>query len=164
MIDELARNRDVFKALLMNKSKDEYLYKPSPEKWCLLEVVCHLYDEEKEDFRARTKQVLTHPDLPLPPINPVGWVSERDYLKRDYTEMLQKFLYEREESVEWLQSLSEPKWSNTVIHPKLGVLSAWLFLTNWLAHDYLHIRQVIQLKFDYLKQQSGEDLLYAGNW
>lgn len=164
MIDELARNRDVFKSLLMNISREEYLFKPTPEKWCLLEIVCHLYDEEREDFRARVKQVLADPEKLLLPIDPVGWVVEREYLKKDYTEMLQKFLYEREESVEWLQSLASPQWSNTVIHPKLGPLSAWLFLTNWLAHDYLHIRQVIKLKYDYLKTQSGEDLLYAGNW
>ena len=38
------------------------------------------------------------------------------------------------------------------------------FSPNWLAHDYLHIRQIIRLKFAYLQQLSKEDLSYAGNW
>ena len=39
-----------------------------------------------------------------------------------------------------------------------------MMLTNWLAHDYLHIRQIIKLKFDFLKDQSDEHLSYAGEW
>jgi hypothetical protein len=39
-----------------------------------------------------------------------------------------------------------------------------MFLHNWLAHDYLHIRQIIRIKYDYLKKTSGEILLYAGEW
>lgn len=38
------------------------------------------------------------------------------------------------------------------------------FLTNWLTHDYLHMRQIIKLKYDYLEQQSGEMIDYAGTW
>ncbi len=43
-------------------------------------------------------------------------------------------------------------------------MTAKMFLSNWLAHDYLHIRQITKLKYDYLKQLTNEDLNYAGNW
>jgi hypothetical protein len=43
-------------------------------------------------------------------------------------------------------------------------MTAMLFLSNWLAHDYLHIRQIIKLKFDYLEKMTGEGLSYAGDW
>lgn len=33
---------------------------------------------------------------------------------------------------------------------------------NWLAHDYLHMRQII--KYQYLKEKTNIDLQYAGNW
>lgn len=164
IIEELARNREVFKSLLMQVAKDEYLYKPAPDKWNLLEIVCHLYDEEREDFRFRTKQTLFHPEQPWPPILPAEWVTERAYHSKDYNETLQKFLYEREESIEWLQSLSYPKWENAYNHPKVGLLSASMLLANWLAHDYLHIRQIIRLKYQYLGAVSGEDMKYAGEW
>ena len=66
--------------------------------------------------------------------------------------------------MEWLMNLDNPQWDNYYEHPKFGKMSAKLFFTNWLAHDYLHIRQILKLKFDYLKFISKEDLNYAGNW
>lgn len=161
---ELSRNRTIFNGLLTRQTEEEYLWKIKPEKWCLLEIICHLYDEEREDFRARTKHVLETPTEPLPPIDPTGWVHEREYMQQDYTQMLSKFLKEREQSVEWLQSLQSPNWDNAYSHPKFGQMTAKMFLSNWLAHDYLHFRQIIKLKFDYLQQHTGETLNYAGNW
>ena len=78
--------------------------------------------------------------------------------------MLERFLNEREESIQWLETLTNPPWDNAHLHPKLGPMSASLFLNNWLAHDYLHIRQITKLKYDRLKAISGENLDYAGNW
>lgn len=164
IIMELLRNKDVFRALLTGLSKEQYLWKSNPEKWCLLEICCHLYDEEREDFRTRTKYVLETPELPLPTFDPVKWVEKRAYIKQDFNSTLDKFLKEREKSVKWLQSLRNPDWDNTYNHPKFGKMTAKMFLTNWLAHDYLHIRQIISLKFDYLKQLTHESLSYAGNW
>ena len=140
IITELTRNKDVFSNLLTGLPKAQYLWKSNPEKWCLLEICCHLYDEEREDFRTRTKYVLETPDLPLPTFNPTKWVIERAYIQQDFYGMLAKFLTEREKSVEWLQSLNNPKWDNAYNHPKFGQMTAKMFLSNWLVHDYLHIR------------------------
>lgn len=163
-IYEFSKNKEVFNSLLKGINNEEYLWKSLPEKWCLLEILCHLYDEEREDFRARIQHVFTNSELLLPAIAPADWVTERKYLQQDYSEMLEKFLKERDKSIHWLQSLNNPPWDNTHQHPKLGPMTAKLFFTNWLAHDYLHIRQIIKLKYDRLKALSGEDLSYAGNW
>ncbi|MCB0517943.1 MAG: DinB family protein [Lewinellaceae bacterium] len=161
---ELERNKAVFQQLLENKTAAEYRWRPAPDKWSLLEIVGHLYDEEREDFKARVHHVLENPKLPLPPINPVGWVAERDYAGQDYGATLAKFLTERKESVLWLRSLVSPNWENTCHHPTLGAMSAKKFLANWLAHDYLHIRQINRYNFQYFQQQAQEDLSYAGDW
>jgi len=161
---ELERNKDVFSKLLSGLPKTQYLWKANPEKWCLLEICCHLHDEEREDFRTRTKYVLETPDLPLPTFDPVKWVIDRAYIQQDFDKVLDNFLREREKSVEWLRSLINPKWDNAFNHPKFGKMTAELFLTNWLAHDYLHMRQILNLKFDYLDQLTKEPLTYAGNW
>lgn len=164
IIQELERNKITFKGLLYGVAKEEYLWKPEPDKWCLLEILCHLYDEEREDFRARVNQVLIDPKFSLSSINPVGWVTERKYIEKNYDEVLNKFLEERTHSVNWLKSLESPAWKNTHIHPKLGAMSAEMILSNWLAHDYLHFRQIISVKFHYLKQRTGEELSYVGSW
>ncbi|MDA0194688.1 MAG: DinB family protein [Bacteroidetes bacterium] len=164
IVKELSRNRNVFKELLTGITKDQYRWKSEADKWCLLEIICHIYDEERDDFRARTAQVLENPDLPLPSIDPVGWVSGRQYMEQDFDDKLVDFLEEREKSVEWLKSLSNPKWNNAFKHPKFGPMTANMFLSNWLAHDYLHIRQITRTKYEYLKEITHEPLKYAGNW
>ena len=164
IITQLSENTLIYKSLLFNCTEKEYLWKSDPEKWCLLEIICHLYDEEKEDFCARTKQVLETPNVPLPPIDPEGWVAQRNYIEQDYSDKLYQFIEARIQSIEWLQSLSNPQWDNAYQHPKFGKMTAKMFLANWLAHDYLHIRQILTVKFDYLKHDTGETLVYAGGW
>lgn len=164
IVRELSQNRNVFRDLLYGLTEEAYLWKSTPEKWCLLEIVCHLYDEEREDFRTRTKHALETPTAPLRAIDPEGWVNTRTYIQQNYHDKLNDFLGERDESVRWLQSLSNPKWDSACEHSKFGKMTAQLFLSNWLAHDYLHIRQIIKLKYDYLAQKTSEDLNYAGNW
>jgi DinB family protein len=164
IIQELQANCTVFNELLTGLSNEEYLWKPAPEKWCLLEIICHLYDEEIEDFKARTKSVLTSPKTPFVAINPTGWVKERDYINQNYAKTVVNFLEERKQSVNWLNSLENPLWENAFVHEKFGSMTAKLFLSNWLAHDYLHIKQLLKLKFDYLKFTTNENLLYAGGW
>jgi hypothetical protein len=161
---ELSKNINVFKGLLSGLTEEEYVWKPNPNKWCMLEIICHLYDEEREDFRTRTKLVLETPEEALPPIDPTGWVQERRYMEQNFDDKLNAFLKEREQSIDWLQSLQSPNWDNAYNHPKFGPMTAKMFLSNWLAHDYLHIRQITRLKYDHLGTITGENLNYAGSW
>lgn len=164
IVNELARNQIVFRHLLVSKPAAARRWRPAPEKWNLLEIVCHLYDEEREDFRARVKHGLETPELPAPDIDPEGWVTARDYASADYEAKLAAFLHERDASVAWLRSLAAPPWDRAYRHPQLGPMSARMFLANWLAHDYLHLRQIIRYGYQFLGQESGEDLRYAGEW
>lgn len=163
-IEQLKNNTLVFENFLKDIPKSQYLWRPKPEKWCLLEIVCHLLDEEIYDFRARVQHALEHPKRDLVSIDPEGWVRDKNYISKNYDDVLQSFLSERAHSVSWLKQLSHVNWSNAVSHPDLGNLSAELFLRNWLAHDYLHIRQILRYKFEFLKSSSKISLTYAGNW
>ncbi|MBL0340366.1 MAG: DinB family protein [Bacteroidetes bacterium] len=164
IIKEFEINDAVFKQLLSQLSSKEYLWREHEGKWNLLEVVCHLYDEERDDFKTRFKSVLDDPDKPFPPIDPVGWVTDRNYSEQDFNTMVAKFLLERKASIAWLQSLENPPLENSYMHPKLGPMSGRFILSNWLAHDYLHIRQILRIKYNYLQYTSEQDLSYAGEW
>jgi hypothetical protein len=164
IIKELLKNKGVFHNLLQGTTQEQYTWRPDEGKWCLLEVICHLYDEEKDDFRTRLKHCFRTPELPLPAIHPAEWVIERKYMDRDFDTMLDKFLNERVLSIEWLSDLQSPNWKEVHLHPKFGVMTPEMLLANWLAHDYLHIRQILKLKYSYLKKDSKADLSYAGEW
>lgn len=164
LIDQLSKNIEVFKLLLFNIGKDEIHFKASDKKWSVLEIVCHLYDEEIEDFRFRTKHILETPKQSMPSINPEGWVKQRAYANQDYYNKINEFVTERNESINWLNSLSNPKWNNVYNHTSLGEISAYQMLANWVAHDLLHIRQLTNLKHQYVKSISEQSLTYAGDW
>jgi uncharacterized damage-inducible protein DinB len=164
IIEKLAGNASTFKNLLENTSTEQARWRPTPGKWSLLEVTNHLYDEEREDFRQRLSNVLEDPRKPWSPIDPANWVIERGYNQREMDESLDNFLAERRNSVDWLKNLISPDWTATHFHPKLGEMSAEKLLANWLAHDYLHMRQIVFLQWSYLSHRVPTiSLEYAGN-
>ncbi len=164
IIDSLSSNRTVFERLLKPVPEGLQRWRPADGQWSLLEVICHLYDEEREDFRPRTRLALNNGEGELLEINLEAWTKERAYIKRDYQTVLKEFLIERERSVKWLSNLERPDWEASLQHPQLGSMSASSFLANWLAHDFHHIRQINRIKYDWLKYRSGQDLNYAGKW
>ena len=163
IIDNLSKNKIIFENLLKGRTVDEYTFRQAENKWCLLEVICHLIDEETEDFRTRVKHVMEFPGTNPPAIDPVGWALERKYMKQNYNEVLSKFLTERAKSVEWLKSLKNPGWKNSFEHESLGTLTSEHFLFNWLGHDYLHLRQISRLLFNHAQQKTDNNLNYAGD-
>ena len=164
VIEQLHQNKTLFHNILKDCDETMFLWKQTPEKWCLLEIVCHLYDEERDDFRFRTQWVLEKPNKTPPPFNPLNWVTEHKYMEQNYKDMLNRFITERQHSINWLKALENPEWDNAYKHPRMGTVTAKYYLNNWLAHDYLHLRQILRLKFDYLNYRSGNNLDYAGVW
>lgn len=164
IIAEFKRNRTVFAGLLQGLESTLYSWNPNAESWSILQVVCHLYDIEREDFRERVQSLLENPEQPFRSIEPGDWIEGRKYAEQDYEAKVASFLNERDQSIAWLESLNKPAWDHTYHHTIRGEMSAALFLSNWLGHDQLHIRQVNRIKRQYLQLQTGFDLSYAGNW
>ena len=164
IIAQLESNINVFQDLFENIPEGLILWRNGPEKWNLLEIICHLYDEERDDFSLRLKHVLENPLQPLPPAEPMVWVTARNYASKNFNQVRKDFLHERKKSIHWLRLISADHFENAYKHPKYGPLSGNFFLANWLAHDYLHFRQIIKLKFDYIAYSTANKLDYAGTW
>ncbi|HSS19521.1 MAG TPA: DinB family protein [Pyrinomonadaceae bacterium] len=163
-IDRFAQNRDVLIGFVRNVGADQAKWKPEPDKWSILEVINHLYDEEREDFRQRLELVLTDPAKLWPKIDPRGWVTSRNYLGRTLEASMENFLAEREKSLSWLGQLSNPNWDNRNEGAN-GILSAGDLLASWLAHDFLHVRQITRLHWQYVSFISlPYSATYAGPW
>jgi hypothetical protein len=164
IIEQLGANVDVFRHLFQSLSVEQARWKPDKDRWSILEVINHLYDEEREDFRKRLGLVLTNPAEPWPPIDPEGWVVQRRYNERDLNQSLHNFFEEREKSLFWLDKLDSPDWQATYRHPQMGPMSAELILANWLAHDLFHIRQVTDLHYAYLTELVKPVSLKYSGW
>ncbi len=72
-ISSLENSAKKIKSLLEGVSEEQVKWKPQPEKWSILEVINHLYDEERDDFRKRLNLTLHTPDEDWPGIDPEGW-------------------------------------------------------------------------------------------
>ncbi len=163
-ISGLSANRDVFAGMYNGLGPAQLRWRPADSRWNLHEVICHLYDEEKEDFRYRLGHILESPDLAMPSIDPPGWVQSHDYASKDTETVLRSFLKEREDSVAWLATRADASWDNVHNHPRLGPLHARGMLASWLAHDFLHFRQISRIRLEYLQFISAQSTAYAGTW
>lgn len=161
---ELARGALIWRELLADIPEAEAQTKPNPQSWSILEVACHLLDEEREDFRQRLDIILHRPAEEWPPISPVDWVTARRYSERDFGEVVAAFLAERERSLAWLRTLAAPDLDAEYRTP-WGIMRAGDMLASWVAHDNLHMRQIIELRRNRLVHLAGPyDVMYAGDW
>ncbi len=161
---QLTRQAKAIRALVEGVSDEQARWRPGPDEWSILEVIHHLYDEEIEDFRAHLDHILYHADQPWPRIDPGGWVTQRRYNEQDPAALLARFLAARQESLAWLRSLHSPDWQAAFAMP-WGALTAGDMMASWLAHDLLHLRQLVELHYAWTRRAvTPHSVEYAGDW
>ncbi len=161
---QLVENEQRINALASDVTDFQAHWKPDDAVWSIVEVINHLYDEERLDFRVRIDYTLHKPNKDWPDIDPEGWVIEREYNKRDLSVSLANFRAERQASLAWLEGLSNPDWDISYQAP-FGVIKAGDLLAGWVAHDLLHLRQLVDLQWAYMLEQAHPfDVHYAGEW
>ena len=105
IVSEMEGNAQAIRALVVGCSDHQARWRPDAASWSGLEVINHLLDEEREDFRSHLDQALHRRDQTWSPIDPGRWVLERGYDQRDPEESLSGFLSAREDSLVWLRGL-----------------------------------------------------------
>lgn len=161
---ELEHSTEMIRALLTAIRQEEAQIKPNPESWSFLEVVCHLYDEEREDFREHLDFILHRQNEEWHQIDPQRWVTERKYNEQNLEEIQAKFFAEREKSLEWLNGLSAADWDITYTS-QYGSVKAGDMFACWVAHDNLHVRQLTELRRNWIERITQPyDIQYAGDW
>jgi len=164
LYDELTNSTEVIRALLSGVSQEDARVKPNAESWSILEVTCHLYDEECEDFREHLDFILHRQTEEWHAIDTEGWVTERKYNKQNFAEMQKNFFTERDKSFAWLMGLLNPDWEKTYTTEYRTISAAEMFAC-WLAHDNLHIRQLVELRRYRIENITKPyNLGYAGDW
>lgn len=138
---ELARLPRILDALLQNVDAATWRERPAPGEWAPVEIVCHLRDEETEDFTARLRAVVDRAAA-FAAIDPARWVEERAYRDADPETALAAFVERRAATLAFLAALSPNRLPHAVAHPRLGTLSGLDLLAAWVTHDRLHLGQL----------------------
>jgi len=139
--DELTRLPEVLDRLLGGLDAAGWRARPAPAEWAPVEIVCHLRDEETEDFGARARVVVEGGDR-FAPIDPERSAVERRYLEADGRAALADFRTRRATSLAFLAALAPDRLTATVAHRRTGGLSGLDILAAWVAHDRLHLAQL----------------------
>ena len=164
LYQELTHSTEMLRSLLAGIGAEEARMKPSKATWSILEVTCHLYDEEREDFREHLDFILHRQDEEYHRIDPQGWVKQRRYNQQDFKKMQAKFFRERRKSLLWLKGLKDADW-NITYKASWGSMSAGVMFASWIAHDNLHIRQLVELRRWHIERMSKPyKIRYAGEW
>jgi len=164
LFQELSNSTEMIRALLTGITQEEAQVKPTPEAWSILEVICHLYDIEREDFREHLDFILHRQEEEYHAIDPQAWIKDRNYNQQDFMEMQEKFLAERRKSLEWLKSILDSDW-DIVYESQYGSVSAGEMFSCWIAHDNLHLRQFVELRRHRIEKITQPyPIEYAGDW
>jgi hypothetical protein len=164
LYEELARGAEIIPALVSGVSQAEAQIKPDLASWSILEVICHLADEEREDFREHLDLIVNRPNDPWKRIDPQGWVTARKYNERDLAASLDDFAAERRRTLEWLKGLSAANWDAGYTN-NFGTMTAGSMFASWVAHDNLHMRQLVELRRARIVRIAAPyDVGYAGDW
>ena len=102
------------------------------------------------------------------PSIPAPGCSSGSYNQRDLAESLERFSALRADSLDWLRSLRAlraPDLDRSEPSPRGGRFHAGDMLAAWVAHDLLHLRQLVELHFAWTAQQlQPYSVAYAGDW
>jgi hypothetical protein len=162
---ELANSGEMIRALTKDIGEDHAKVKPGAGSWSILEVICHLYDEEREDFREHLDFILHRQYMDKwHPIAPMAWVKSRRYNQQNFKTMKAKFFRERAKSLAWLRKSKNADWETTY-KSKWGTMTAGDMFASWVAHDNLHVRQLTELRRMLIERMANpHKIRYAGDW
>jgi len=161
---EMVDSTGMIRSLLAGITQDDARSKPGPESWSILETLCHLYDEERYDFRPRLDLILHRSNETWSPIDPPRWVTQHRYNEQDFREAKDRFFGERSSSLDWLKGLEHADWQASY-HADFGEVTAGDMFVSWVAHDNLAIRQLVELRRARLERITlPYRMEYAGEW
>jgi DinB superfamily len=164
LYQELVYSTETIRSLLAGVSQVDAQYKPSRSAWSILEVTCHLYDEEREDFREHLDFILHRQDEEWHSIATVAWVKLRKYNEQDFNTMKAKFFRERKKSLGWLNTMETANWK-AKYKTKWRTMTTGDMFASWVAHDNLHIRQLTELRRARIEKITKPfHIQYAGDW
>lgn len=130
--------------------KKMWLYKSTPDRWSIHEIILHLADNEATSY-IRCRRFIAEPGSPVLAFDSARWAGALGYFHQSTREALEIIRRLRRTTYQLLFSLPEPVWLHTVEHPQEGQLTLEDWLERQERHVPHHIEQMKQLHDEWLK-------------
>ena len=121
-------------------------YKPSPERWCILEILGHLADIEIV-YAYRIRQMIADENPIIAPMDQNTWARNLDYLRTPAPELVAAYGLNRHRTVELLRKLQPQQFEKGAMHPELNrKVTVAEMLEKLSGHGASHLQQIEALK------------------
>ena len=131
----------VLHALLDNVDDALLRQRPAEGEWCVLEVIGHLIEADRDAFHYRVADIVAG-NRTITPVSPTAPVIAKGYRDWAYSDLIGAFARERAISVEFVRSLSLADLQKSADHDKYGTFTAGDFIAEWPYHDMEHLSQI----------------------
>ena len=152
----LERTPSVLRILLSDLSDDWVEGNEGPETFSPYDVIGHLIQGEKTDWRDRATMILEYGTArSFVPFDRFAQVEESK--GKSLKQLLDEFEDLRKDSLNWLRllNLTETDLFKMGMHPDLGEVTLKQLLSTWVAHDLTHIAQVTRVMAKQYKEEIG---------
>ncbi len=144
-LDAAEKSPKEIAAAVSGLSEKVLRYKPSPEKWCVLEILGHLADIEIV-YGYRLRQMLADAKPVIAPLDQDAWARNLNYMNSPPSEMVAFYGLGRHHNLRLLRSLKASDLSKSAFHPELQreiTLAELVERMGW--HGAGHLQQIEEL-------------------
>jgi len=121
-------------------------FKPSPEKWCVLEILGHLADIEIV-YGYRLRQMLADSKPVIAPMDQDAWARNLGYLQSPPVELVAFYGVARHHNLRVLRRLKPEDYTKPAFHPELQREVTVADLVKAMGgHGASHLQQIEKLK------------------
>src|SRR5258707_2897161 len=121
-------------------------YKPSPEKWCVLEVLGHLADIEIV-YGYRLRQMLADNKPVIAPIDQDAWAQSLSYTEAPPAELVAFYGIARHHNLRMLRRTKSADFAKLAYHPELQREVTVAEIVEMMGgHGASHLQQIEKLK------------------
>jgi hypothetical protein len=133
-------------AAVMGLGDKTLRYKPSPEKWCILEILGHLADIEIV-YAHRFRQMLADKKPVIAPMDQDAWAASLGYLETPPAELVALYGLNRHANLQLLRRMKPGDWDKSAYHPELKRdVTVAEYVEKMGGHGANHLGQIERLK------------------
>lgn len=135
-------NIAALRGLLAEVKDHQWLQRPDPAEWSILQILCHLWRAETEVHQQRLRMIL-HEDNPfIPALPPPG--PDIPKCHNDGMKVFARFRAVRLQTMTTLAELGAEDWMRPARHSIFGLTNLLEMAYFTAQHDRLHITQLCQ--------------------
>jgi DinB superfamily len=121
-------------------------YKPSPDQWCILEVLGHLADIEIV-YAHRFRQMLADKKPVIAPMDQDAWAQNLGYMDTSVPELIALYGLNRHYSLQLLRRIKPGDLEKSAFHPELKHdVTVAEYVERLATHGAGHLAQIERLK------------------